>query len=364
VIEVLLMFIGRDATPLSVRRVFWSAIRSGMWSEHAAAAAGVSKAAGRRWFSEAGGMSPIRLTEPSGRYLSFVEREEIMVLLAQKVSKREIARRLGRAPSTVTRELARNAPAWHPAYYRASSAQGHAERRARRPKVTKLAGHQPLHDYVAGKLTGVEHWSPEQISHRVRVEFPDDERMRVSHEAIYQSLYVQGRGGLRRELSVHLRTGRSLRRPRRTVETRGTRKIPAELMISARPAEVADRAVPGHWEGDLITGAQNKSAVGTLVERSTRFVMLLHLPTDHGAEEVRDAIAAEIATLPTALRRSLTWDQGVELARHAEITFATGLAIYFCDPHSPWQRGSNENTVSVGDGPAGLMSQAGAGALG
>ncbi len=167
--------------------------------------------------------------------------------------------------------------------------------------------------------------------------------MRVSTEAIYQSLYVQGRGGLRRELTACLRTGRALRKPRRTPRVRGSR-IKDMVLISERPAEVADRAVPGHWEGDLITGAANLTAIGTLVERTTRFTMLLHLPTDHTAETVRDAIAAAILTLPAALRRSLTWDQGSELARHAQITLATDLEIYFCDPHSPWQRGTNENT--------------------
>jgi IS30 family transposase len=168
--------------------------------------------------------------------------------------------------------------------------------------------------------------------------------MRVSHETIYQSLYVQGRGALRRELTACLRTGRAIRKPRRRAEGRRSREIPPELMISARPAEVTDRAVPGHWEGDLIIGKNSGSAVGTLVERSTRWVMLLHLPGRHGAEQVRDAMTATITTLPAALRRSLTWDQGTEMARHGEITFATGLDIYFCDPASPWQRGSNENT--------------------
>ena len=170
--------------------------------------------------------------------------------------------------------------------------------------------------------------------------------MRVSHETIYQSLYVQGRGALRRELTVCLRTGRAVRKPRRRrVDGRRPRPVvPAELLISQRPAEADDRAVPGHWEGDLIMGARNLSAIGTLVERSTRFVMLLHLPGSHRAEDVRDAMTATIPTLPAALRRTLTWDQGVEMSRHAEITIATGLDIYFCDPHSPWQRGSNENT--------------------
>jgi len=203
-------------------------------------------------------------------------------------------------------------------------------------------------------------WSPEQISNRLRVDFPDDEDMRISHEAIYQSLYVQGRGALRRELVTCLRTGRALRVPRARTKGRGKKFVTPEVMISERSAEAADRAVPGHWEGDLIIGL-NSSAIGTLVERTTRFTMLLHLPrmeghdaaprtkngpplAGHGAEAVRDAITATITTLPEQLRRSLTWDQGAEMAAHAQLRVETGLPIYFCDPHSPWQRGTNENT--------------------
>jgi transposase, IS30 family len=338
------MINGRRPSSLAVRRVFWSAVAAGMTTADAAAEAGVGEKLGGRWFRQAGGMSPIELSEPSGLRLSLAEREDIAVWRAEKVSAREMARRLGRAPTTITRELKRNCPTGRVRDYRASTAQWRAEERAKRPKVSKLAMHQPLQDYVQDKLSCRQHWSPQQISARSRIEFADDERMQISHEAIYQALYVQGRGGLRRELAACLRTGRAVRRPQRRVEERGKRRLPAELMISERPAEVADRAVPGHWEGDLITGTENKSAVGTLVERSTRFVMLLHLPAHHGAEAVRDAIAAEIMQLPAALRRSLTWDQGIELTRHAEITLATGLDIYFCDPHSPWQRGSNENT--------------------
>jgi len=312
----------------------------------AALAAGIAASTGERRFSQAGGMAPMELGEPSSRYLSQVEREEIVVGIAERVSLREIARRLGRSPSTILREVRRNngsgqGERWR---YRATVAQAKAEERMRRVKPSKLDADPRLCAYVQEKLSCRERWSPEQISRRLRLDFPDDERMRISHEAIYQALYVQGRGGLRRELTACLRTGRAVRRPRRTVETRGKRQIPPELMISERPAEVADRAVPGHWEGDLIIGTNSGSAIGTLVERTTRFVMLLHLPHDHGAEAVRDAILATIVTLPDAMRRTLTWDQGVELAKHAEITIATDLAIYFCDPHSPWQRGTNENT--------------------
>jgi IS30 family transposase len=221
-------------------------------------------------------------------------------------------------------------------------AQARAEQRARRPKPSRIATNPLLRAYVQQQL--LEGWSPEQIAARLVQEFPDDEFMRISHEAIYQALFVQGRGALRRELTACLRTGRALRRPRRRADGRGTRRIPDMLLISERPAEADDRAVPGHWEGDLILGANGTSAIGTLVERSTRFVMLLHLPDDHRAETVRDAIVGKIATLPEALRRSLTWDQGSELARHTDITVAADLPVYFCDPHSPWQRGTNENT--------------------
>jgi len=326
----------------------------------------------------------------SGRYLSFAEREEIAILRAQDRGVREIARRIGRAASTISRELHRNA-ATRSGYleYRATTAQWHADRRARRPKRAKLATNEALKQYVQDRLSGTvtttdgqavagphtrwigrrhgrrQHrrwataWSPEQIANRLRIDFPDDESMRVSHEAIYQALYVQGRGALRRELCACLRTGRALRVPRARTRERGKRFVTPEIMISERPAEAEDRAVPGHWEGDLILGL-GSSAIGTLVERTTRFTMLLHLPrmpehgaprvkngpalAGHGAEAVRNAIATSITTLPEQLRRSLTWDQGAEMAQHARLRVQTGLPIYFCDPHSPWQRGSNENT--------------------
>jgi IS30 family transposase len=335
-------------------------------------------------------MPPIMLAPLSGRYLSFAEREEISILRGQQLGVREIARRVGRSPSTISRELRRNASTRsHSVAYRATTAQWHAERRASRPKVAKLAVNKALRDYVQDRLAGVittpagelvrgpevrfigrrhgrradrrwaRSWSPEQIASRLPFDFPDDETMRVSHEAIYQALYVQGRGALKRELVACLRTGRALRVPRARTRGRGKKFITGEIMISERPAEAADRAVPGHWEGDLIVGL-GSSAIGTLVERTTRFTMLLHLPpmeghggprahngpalAGHGAEAVRDAIASTITTLPGQLRRSLTWDQGAEMAQHAQLRTATGLEIYFCDPHSPWQRGTNENT--------------------
>jgi IS30 family transposase len=338
------------ADPLSraVRVRFWESVRAGHLPKPAARLVGVSHETGRRWFAEAGGVignAPRRLGE---RYLSLVEREEISRGLSAECSYREIAARLGRQPSTISREVRNNGGRDG---YRAYRAEAVARERARRPKVAKLAetgdragdraGDNELREHVQTRL--LREWSPEQISARLVGEFPDRPEMRVSHETIYQSLYVQGRGALRRELTACLRTGRALRKPRRQAQVRRPR-IPNLVQISERPAEAADRAVPGHWEGDLIIGKGNKSAIGTLVERTTRFVMLLHLPDGHDAIQVRDAMITAIQTLPTELRRSMTWDRGNEMARHTDITIATDMAIYFCDPHSPWQRGSNENT--------------------
>jgi len=289
-------------------------------------------------------MCPVELGEPSGRYLSPGEREQIAAWRAAEVGIREIARRLGRSPGTISRELDRNGCSRRcggPGRYLASVAQEKAETRARRPKPRKLATCLSLRREVQNRLT--EHHSPEQIAARLRLEFPDDAEMRVSHETIYQSLYVQGKGGLRRELTKCLRTGRAIRKPhRKSDERRG--RIPGMINISERPAEVADRAVPGHWEGDLIVGKDNATAIGTLVERASRFVLLLHLRNGHGAEQVEQAMITAMADLPATLRRTLTWDQGKEMANHAAIAKATTLDIYFCDPHSPWQRGTNENT--------------------
>jgi IS30 family transposase len=322
----------------------------------------------------------------SGRYLSFAEREEIALCCAQGHGVCEIARRLERAASTISRELRRNAATRGGGLdYRATTAQWHAERAARRPKPAKLAVNAALRSYVQDRLAGVvaapggaavpgpavpwkgrQHrrwaraWSPEQIARRLRLDHPDEETMRLSHEAIYQALYVQGRGALRRGLTACLRTGRALRVPRARSRGQGKSFVGPEILISQRPAEAADRAVPGHWEGDLILGL-GSSASGTLVERTTRFTLLLHLPrmaehgsgarvkngpalAGHGAAAVRDAITRTITTLPEGLRRSLTWDQGAELAQHARLRIDTGVQVYFCDPHSPWQRGTNENT--------------------
>jgi IS30 family transposase len=336
-------------------------------------------------------MAPLSCLAPlSGRYLSLAEREEIALLRARDCGVREIARQLGRSPSTISRELRRNAATRGGRLdYRATTAQWHADRRARRPKTAKLAANDALRNYVQDRLAGVitaadgtrvlgpevrwngrrhgrrKHrrwaaaWSPEQIANRLRIDFPNDASMRISHEAIYQALYIHGRGALRRELTACLRTGRALRVPRARARGRGKTFVTPEVMISQRPAEAEDRAVPGHWEGDLILGLDS-SAIGTLVERTTRFTMLLQLPrmqghgsprvhngpplAGHGAEAVRDAIASTITTLPQQLRRSLTWDQGAEMAQHVQLRVEAGLAVYFCDPHSPWQRGTNENT--------------------
>jgi IS30 family transposase len=333
----------RPRSFLAQRRAFWRLIAEGVVAEKAGRRVGVQKCTGSRWFREGGGMSPICLAEPpaKGRYLSLAEREEIAFGVAAGRSAAVIAAGLGRHRSSIGREIARNGVVRWPASYRAVPAQAKAEKRATRPKTSKLAGCPRLAARVQTDLK--KKWSPEQIRGRLVLAFPDDLEMRVSHETIYQALFVQGRGGLKRELSACLRTGRALRRPRRQV---GVRKgaIVDKVMISDRPAAVADRSMPGHWEGDLITGAHNKTAIGTLVERTTRFTMLLHLPVDHGAVAVRDAIAATILTLPAALRQTLTWDQGCELAGHAQLKIDTDLDIYFCDPHSPWQRGTNENT--------------------
>jgi IS30 family transposase len=284
------------------------------------------------------------MDEPVGRYLGLAEREEIATGVAAGRSVRAIARQLGRSPSTVSRELHRNRPAQAGKNgYRAMLAQAKAEHRAKRPKASKLASCERLRAEVQAMLE--QQMSPEQISGRLPRLFPDDESMRISHEVIYQSLYIQGRGGLKRELIKQLRTGRTLRKPRRRVDRRTQRqRIPDMVMIADRPAEVEDRAIPGHWEGDLIMGAENKSAIGTIVERASRYTLLLHLPHGHGADEVRDAVIKAMASLPDHVRRSLTWDQGVEMTNHGQVRIATDLAVYFCDPHSPWQRGTNENT--------------------
>lgn len=379
----------------SERRPFWRAIAEGCPSEVAARRSGVSSAVGVRWFRECGGMPPSQLAPsappPTGRYLSLAEREQIALLRAQRHGVREIARQLVRSASTISRELRRNAATRSGGLeYRAITAQWHADRAARRPKPAKLALNAALRNYVQDRLAGkiatprgkviagpmvawkgrrhgprkhrrwARAWSPEQIAHRLPIDFPKDTSMRISHEAIYQALYIQGRGALRRELTACLRTGRALRVPRERTRGRGKSFITPEILISERPAMVDDRAIPGHWEGDLILGLAS-SAIGTLVERTTRFTIMLHLPplpghghqprdkhgpalAGHGAEAVRDAITQAMVSLPEQLRRSLTWDQGAEMSQHAQLSIDSGLKVYFCDPRSPWQRGTNENT--------------------
>ncbi|RPF29123.1 IS30 family transposase [Georgenia muralis] len=325
-----------------VQREFWRLVAGGVSTAAAGEAVGASLTLAHRWFRDAGGMAPMSLADPTGRYLSFEEREVISLEHAGGVSARGIGLLLGRSPSTITRELARNVGARQTGY-RASRAHAKAAERARRPKPSKVETNEALRAYVQAKLA--EDFSPEQISHRLRVDFPEDESMRIGHEAVYRSLYLQTHGALTRELTKHLRTGRYLRQPRKRLDGRTNRSfITEDIHISARPPEAADRAVPGHWEGDLIVGHDNGSAIGTLVERTTGFTMLLHLPVNHAAPTVASALAAKIQTLPKALRASLTWDQGIEMSKHELVTAETGLQIYFCDPHSPWQRGTNENT--------------------
>ena len=382
---------GKPSLRREVEREFWRVVATGVTSGVAATAVGVSQPAGSRWFRQGGGMPPMDLAPLSGRYLSFREREEIAILKAQGTGVREIARQLGRSPSTISRELRRNAATrGGKLEYRASVAQWKAELVTQRPKAAKLVANDRLREYVQQRLSGavrvpggrsvgpegpawkgrnkprrgdrrwVQGWSPEQISHRLKVDFPDDESMRISHEAIYQALYVQGRGALKRELVGCLRTGRALRVPRARSRRKAWAHVTPEVMISERPAEVEDRAVPGHWEGDLVVGLK-RSAIGTLVEHTTRFTMLIHLPREdgfgviprtkngpalagYGAATMKDALAATMTTLPEQLRRSLTWDRGKELSQHAAFKVETDIPVYFADPQSPWQRGTNENT--------------------
>lgn len=269
--------------------------------------------------------------------LTIADREEILIGLARGETLTTIADRIEKAPSTISREVSANGGRHD---YRAWGGHLRAHEEARRPKPAKMASCPAL---LAQVVEGLEQlWSPEEISRRLRLEHPDDPMMRVSHETIYQSLYVQGRGELRRELTRCLRSGRAQRRPRGPGTSVG--KIPNMVMISERPAEVEDRAVPGHWEGDLIIGKDHQSAVGTLVERTTRFVLLLHLGAGKDAGSVKEAMQKAITTLPDQLVKTITWDQGAEMGRHVDFTVETGIPIYFCDPHSPWQRGSNENT--------------------
>ncbi|MEH3140699.1 MAG: IS30 family transposase [Mycobacterium kyogaense] len=348
---------------------FWEYVRAGLFPAEAGVAVGVSEGCGQRWFREAGGVKPAKPKPKSSGprpRLTLDDRIEIQVGVCTGESLRSIGRRLGRPASTIKREIdnnselrnrhtgrksgyrrkhafgARQSGKPSSVRYLATAAHDRSAERTRRPKQRRLACDDTLRQEVQTRLE--RHHSPQQIARRLRSDFPDDPEMWVSHEAIYQAIYVQGRGSLRQELHRCLRTKRAIRHPQRPAGARRGR-IPGMVNISQRPAEVADRAVPGHWEGDLILGSTaSASAIGTLVERSTRFVMLLHLPDDHTALSVQNAIVEKMSELPEHLRRSLTWDQGSEMANHAAIAAAADLDIYFCDPHSPWQRGTNENT--------------------
>ncbi len=383
---------GAPSLPRAIERLFWQQIATGITSEKAAEAVGVSPVVGARWFRHRGGM-PLFLSRPiSGKYLSFAQREEFGLLRAQNMGVREIARRIRRSPSTVSRELRRNAATRAGKIeYRASVAQWKSELAARRPKPAKLVKNPSLCRYVQDRLEGkiyyaqgheitgprqapfigrnkprrgdrkwVNGWSPEQIANRLQIDFPDDHSMRISHVAIYQALYIQGRGALKRELVSYLRMGRALRVPRARAQAKAWAHVSEEVMISSRPAEAEDRAVPRHWEGDLIIGL-DRSAIGTLVERSSRFTMLVHLPREvgygliprtkngpalagYGAITMANALQRTVTTLPTQLWQSLTWDRGKELSDHARFTIESGVKVFFADPQSPWQRGTNENT--------------------
>jgi transposase, IS30 family len=318
---------------------FWAALQRGEFISDAALEAGTYRKQGTRWVAACGGVRPRRGRDLKGRCLSFSEREEIALARARGETIRVIARRLCRAPSTVSRELRRNAD--RGGAYRATTAHALAYERASRPKPAKLTTNLALRELVQDDL--VRRYSPEQIAGRLRRQFPDQPEMWVSTETIYQSLYVQSRGALKRELTKYLRTGRALRKPGRQTGQRKNR-IPDMVNIAERPAEADDRAVPGHWEGDLVIGKRNQTAIGTLVERTTGFAMLVALPDGYKPEQVAPALTAKIQTLPDALRRSLTWDQGPEMRDWKQVRVDAGIDVFFCDPHAPWQRGSNENT--------------------
>lgn len=377
----------------AVEMAFWGEIAKGLLPIEAASIVGVSSPVGQRWFHNAGGMPPMDLKfQLSGRYLSFAEREEIALLRVQGKGVREIARAVSRDPGTISRELRRNAAVRSGSSgYRASVAQWKADMTARRPKTAKLVANPRLHAYVLERLSGQVSspngtvilgplpprftgnnkphrkdrawslaWSPEQIANRIKLDFPDDETMRISHEAIYQSLYIEGRGALKRDLVWCLRTGRALRAPRQRSRRKTWAHVTPETLISQRPVEASDRTIPGHWEGDLVIGLE-RSAIGTIVERTTRFTLLVHLPREqgyrhketpkkgpalggYGAMTMKSALARTMLTVPKELAKSLTWDRGKELSAHAQFKAETGIAVFFADPQSPWQRGTNENT--------------------
>jgi len=320
-------------------QAFWEAFQAGEFITHAAASAGTYRKMGQRWITAAGGIRPRRGRHLKGRCLTLAEREEIALGRAAGLSVRGIAQGIGRSPSTVSRELQRNA--LPKGSYRATTAHAAAYTRASRPKPSKLATNTELRTRVQDDLD--LKYSPQQITGRLRREFPQRAEMQVSTETIYQAIYVQARGGLRRDLARCLRTGRAIRVPNRQVGLRKNR-IPDMVNIIERPAEAADRAVPGHWEGDLIIGKGNLSATATLVERTTGYLLLVHLPEGYKPEQVAPALITKVQQLPASLRRSLTWDQGAEMRDWKQVVMATDMDVFFCDPHSPWQRATNENT--------------------
>jgi IS30 family transposase len=337
----------------AVREAFWAAMKSGASPTHAAVIAGVSENMGRIWVQQAGYMprTPVPAdTEPCAcdidsdasppkGPMSFIERCRLEQLLETGHTPPQAAGLLGRHPDTIDREMNRGQTV---SGYRARVGQDVAEANRKRPKPRHLQDRPALLAEVVARLEARH--SPEQIAARLRQDFPDDPEMWVSHETIYQALYVQPRGELAKLVKTALRTGRTQRKPQGRKET-GQGKLKDMINISDRPKEADDRAIPGHWEGDLILGSTaSGSAIGTLVERTTGFVVLLHLPEDRTAATLADAMSVKVPDIPEILRRSLTWDQGSEMALHTKITEATGLPIYFCDPHSPWQRGTNENT--------------------
>ncbi|WKK27296.1 IS30 family transposase [Streptomyces olivoreticuli] len=332
------------------RRVYLQLVQRGVSSQEACRIVWVNYRTGKRWRNGRApsgqnvGAAPITAVTPQpgpSRYLREADRIHIADRLRERATVRQISAELGRSPSTISREIRRNR---HPGngQYRPHAAQARADARRPRPKPGKIGKNRELRVFIQTRLD--TRWSPEQICQALRTAFPQRPEMHVVHETIYQALYVQGRGELRRELVRALRSGRTRRKPRRQAQRRQPRFSTPMVMISQRPAEAADRAVPGHWEGDLIIGKDSASAIGTLVERATRYVMLVHLPNGRNAEHVRDALVDTVRLLPGHLMRSLTWDQGSEMASHGSFTVATDVPVYFCDPASPWQRGSNENT--------------------
>ncbi|MDI3424369.1 IS30 family transposase [Streptomyces luteolus] len=348
--------VARGRRPLSDERAaYFRLVKQGYSNNEACRIVGINPKTGRRWrngrnasgrTAAAPPVKPVAPASAAGRYLREEERIHIADRLREKASLRTIAAELQRSPSTISREIRRNgvplrgdARRWA---YRPHAAQSRADARRPRPKPGKIGQNPELRDFVQDHLG--RRWSPEQICQALQARFPDRPEMHVVHETIYQALYVQGRGELRRELAKALRTGRAMRRPHRQSSKRQPRMARDMVMISDRPAEVSDRAVPGHWEGDLIIGKAHKSAIGTLVERSSRFVTLVHLPQGRQPAQMRDALVRTVSTLPAQLRRSLTWDQGSEMHLHREFSTATDMPVFFCDPGSPWQRGSNENT--------------------